>query len=63
MPFPDILIINIYFLCATRFLAGVGEMPVFMVTASSIINSVKSVFCKICCSILIIHLESISSAT
>lgn len=53
MPFPDILIINIYFLCATCFLAGVGKMPVFMVTTSStIINSVKSVICKTCCSIL-----------
>lgn len=53
MPVPDILIINTYFLCATCFLAGVGKVPVFMVTASStIINSVKSVICKICCSIL-----------
>lgn len=53
MSFPDILIINIYFLCATCFLAGVGKMPVFVMTASStIINSVKSVICKICCNIL-----------
>lgn len=64
MPFPDILIINIYFLCVTCFLAGVGKMPVFMVTASStIVNSLELVICKICCSILVIHLESTSSAT